>query len=495
MDTKTRLRRWLSVAAVLLPVAMAVQVLAPRLADPLWYDEALTVLDFLNLPTYGAIWHCYPVPNNHIAYTMALRLWCDTVGWLIPNSVVVELRLFSLLTALAVVALCAWSWRRRLGSALAGIAAFALAASAPMWIYGAAVRGYVLSLLTGTLALHAVLRLRRGQVVSGTVLYAASALLAVATIPTNLLFFVALAPAVILAPAAGPRWRRCALAVLPAATLLFYAPIWDQLLAAARAGHGWRDAGACARHLYGASAIVFLPFLLAALAGAALRCLPRRSGLSRVHGSPWLVTAAALGLPALVIACLRPAPFPRTFVIFLPLWLFLAGDWARHLFAWLRLRYRRRAWPMMTSLFFIAVALWASLLAERRSVVAAWFRPSPFSDELILPPYLADFRPEAIVDFAAHEYERDSRVRFVVTPMGDPFALLVAALLRGLPAELWQFETPRRAIAPLPGPGLTYFVVRSADELPELQRKVALPGPTRQACTAGYQQVWRLEPP
>lgn len=56
---------------------------------PLWFDEALTVLNFALAPNPAAIYLNYSIPNNQICYTFLLRLWIefqpaflDTTVWL-----------------------------------------------------------------------------------------------------------------------------------------------------------------------------------------------------------------------------------------------------------------------------------------------------------------------------------------------------------------------------------------------------------------------------
>ena len=42
---------------------------------PLWFDEALTVLNFALLETPAKIYHSYIIPNNQIIHTIFLHWW------------------------------------------------------------------------------------------------------------------------------------------------------------------------------------------------------------------------------------------------------------------------------------------------------------------------------------------------------------------------------------------------------------------------------------
>ena len=67
-------------AARLLPLLLcggALAVLLPYAARPLWFDEALTVLQFAVLPSAGAIYHAYVIPNNQIIHTVLVRFFLE----------------------------------------------------------------------------------------------------------------------------------------------------------------------------------------------------------------------------------------------------------------------------------------------------------------------------------------------------------------------------------------------------------------------------------
>ncbi len=54
--------------------AAAIVMSLGLLLRQLWFDEALTILEFMSHPLHK-IYLCYDIPNNHILFTSALNLW------------------------------------------------------------------------------------------------------------------------------------------------------------------------------------------------------------------------------------------------------------------------------------------------------------------------------------------------------------------------------------------------------------------------------------
>ena len=67
----------------------------PFLTRPPWFDEVLT-LGWLTLG-FAKIPFTYPIPNNHIVYTMLLSLW-NSAGGTLTDNWILFLRLLSLTT-------------------------------------------------------------------------------------------------------------------------------------------------------------------------------------------------------------------------------------------------------------------------------------------------------------------------------------------------------------------------------------------------------------
>ena len=82
-------------------LALAVAVTAPLLDRDLWFDEALTLLDFALLPSIPAIWQAYVIPNNQLLHTALLHFWVPLAGGF--PSFNAGLRLLPLATTLVLV--------------------------------------------------------------------------------------------------------------------------------------------------------------------------------------------------------------------------------------------------------------------------------------------------------------------------------------------------------------------------------------------------------
>ena len=118
-------------AAKLLPLLLCGGVLAlllPYAGRPLWFDEALTVLQFAVLPSAGAIYHSYVIPNNQIIHTIFIHglLGIAPEGF----SLVFWLRMLPVFAAVLTVLILFFRFRRICG-------AWAISAVLAAWIVSA----------------------------------------------------------------------------------------------------------------------------------------------------------------------------------------------------------------------------------------------------------------------------------------------------------------------------------------------------------------------
>ena len=106
----------------------------------LWFDEALTIGEFMYLPTIAAVYRNYVIPNNHIIYTIFLKFWNE----LYPSGLSLDFywRLFTVLTAAVTVGVIFERWRKRYGIITLALVLFAFSYSLPFEIYSTAVREY-----------------------------------------------------------------------------------------------------------------------------------------------------------------------------------------------------------------------------------------------------------------------------------------------------------------------------------------------------------------
>lgn len=490
-------------------LALAATWMLQLLVRPLWYDEALTVLEYLSLPSYWAIYTTYTLPNNHILYTLGLRAWVDVTAWCDLDPVF-NLRLFSLLLS-GVTAWLFWRLcRRRLGLWPAYLATAAFTLSLPFGIYGTAVRGYMLAMLGGVLAVEAVLLLQAGRFRRGALLYLVAALLGIGSNPTHLLFFFAVSAGIFLGrvPTSWP--RRFGLAVLPLAALLFYVGAGRQFLDLRHTHEGYIAPWKFIWHLYAGTWLAWLPLTMAGAGGAVVAWRhgrPAGSGGRTPPRRPWQrwrhleLALPGLAMPALLIALLRPSPLPRFFLVFLPLWLFVAGAGLRHLQAWVRLRKRRApapaarmAWSLALPLLLALVLGWARAWHDSAPQLTRVLTPAPMLDDLACPYYRRDFDPESVVAEVARLYrDNGDRMQVFVAADADPPSLLFYSQLQGLPEKLWLYDIPRQ---PVPRQAFSaaqrFLVTASLTHLEPLRQRFASIDRVTRLAGTGMQQLYEV---
>ncbi len=441
------LRRLLPLALI---VAAALWHLEPWMARDLWFDEALTLLNFAFLGSWGEIYRNYIIPNNQIVHTLLLNLWKDFA----PGTVdfTLWLRLFPLLTALAALAVFYCRFRVRMGRLVLLALLTAWVVSPPFAIYGTALRGYMLSALWITLAADAALNYARNGSPKAAAGFFAVSLLAVGTIPTNL---IGLAGTVLYAlPLCG---RDCCrnkrfyvLAALPLiAFALFYLPILRPFLGVLKLGEGWSDG-------IGALKAVYVAFLVS----FAMLILPVALGVSLLLFRPgynWTFSARAAILLLPIPACLLLdiAPFPRTFFPLWPLWILLLAGAVRRLVAYQE-RYLKR-WSGKTFLYALtgATLIWGAVEDGEAFGIAFSRRfGGAAGDDFFAPYYMRnDFRPGAL-------FEECRRLELLGTPAiymsfnADPWSLMYHGKLSGVAGDVWRFDGPRGQIRELPAGSL-----------------------------------------
>ncbi len=421
----------------ILPLCTLVTMcLLPFAERDLWFDEALTVLNFALLPDMGAIYRSYVIPNNQIVHTCLLHFWMK----LVP-AVPLFLRLLPVLTAVLTTVLLFCRFRRRCGSWILTAVLASWVISPAFAVYGTALRGYMLSSLWITLALRTAencLVYGRKRDWTGFALFS---LLAAGTIPTNLLGLEA--AVLYVCPFAGKRFFRdgriwILAGIPPAAMALFYFPVLSAFLGCCRLGEGWN------RH-WAAGWAGTLPFAVCFALPAALGLYAeivrgRMRDVRNIRGILWfLPLAACLFLPT--------APFPRTFFPLWPLFAVLAASGLKNFAAGKFFRkYRNRRWP--ATLLGAPVICWGAL-GNVSCVKLACSRMSggENADDYFLAYYMTpDFCPSGtavLLKGEDPEWQRGVYCSFCA----DPWSLLYALLQQGAPGDYCRFDGPRGAVS------------------------------------------------
>ncbi len=325
-----------SIGAWLL-IALAVYLvrIMPWALAEYWYDEVLTLGEFVLDPRgkglWGGVFRTYPIANNHILSTALYWIWVRVLNYNLGAEQMV--RLPSLLFGAGTIAIVMCHWRKWLGGRIANIGGLLLAISPVFTAYAYQIRGYSMSIFLATTALSGALELVHGKSKSGFALTCASCLLLPLVIPSNILFLPVLCLALFLS--SDNLRERLKMAVPPCVCGLlgvcYYFTIWTQFVKAAQEPAGWDSPWLVAGNLLLAvlaHALVLLALLFVRKAQPAEEPKEEPSPLAfpmpDIHNplKHWplallLATVAIIG-GMLLISKAGQAPYPRVFLVFLP---------------------------------------------------------------------------------------------------------------------------------------------------------------------------------
>lgn len=460
---RKKLRVWIRrvpcIAAIALFLLGAIQLMRPP-----WFDEVLT-LGWLTLG-FAKIPFTYPIPNNHIVYTMLLSLWNSAGGEFAPNWIA-YLRLLSLLTGCGALWLVSRELLRRCGASVGFICSMLLASSSAFAVYSTALRGYMAAFLFTFAAFLAAERWRKSARFSRWgVLYLLFCYLAVGVMPTAL--FALLAGTLFFASdlrKAGCRVRWFALVLIPVLSVpLFYAHIFGKLVAASNLREGWTGYGAAYGNLYLAFAVTVLPLLPFAAAGA-WRMRRQRFRL--------LSFALIFAMPLLLAVPAKAPPFPRIFFPFFGLWMLMLGILAS------------RSGRTGRRLILVSL-LWIVFTANFTPQISRCLFGPPYADDLLNPyPVSAEFQP-----VKAAEAIRGEAEPVFIDFDADPPSLKFVLTNLGFAEERILYDRPDFGkVVSLPPD--TCIVCRSAADLEKVKTRFALNQEYEEIFSSGMQKVYR----
>ena len=283
----------------------------------LWFDEVLTMEVFVHPLPLSRIYFSYNIPNNHIIYSLAQKLWILFIESDGPKPYYLY-RFVSLFAAIPAIYLIISFFIRKAGASGALVAA-ALCLNTTFILFATSIRGYMFSFLFCTAAFITAGKFVKKPSFLTALAYFFWCILSIGTIPANLAslgasvgFFV---------PTLFFRKKRrmktlLYLAITPFVTLfIFYLPIARKFFANMDRGEGWTSPGAAAHNLYFSFIIIFLFIIPFAAAGAIriFRHLPRLR-----YNVVIFLTIFLIPVPAFFV--FKNAAFPRVFFPIFPVW-------------------------------------------------------------------------------------------------------------------------------------------------------------------------------
>ncbi|MFA6101072.1 MAG: hypothetical protein WCV67_04555 [Victivallaceae bacterium] len=412
---------------------------------PLWFDEALTIMNFMALPGPVEIYYNYVIPNNHIVYTVLLKLWSCIYQPVVAFDV--YLRLFSLVITLAAFGIMFCRWKKQCGILAVALVCACFAFSLPFGIYSVAVRGYMLSFLLVVLALEFARRWISGPNWKNGAAYFVISLLAVGTIPSNI---IALG-AVVLCFAEFPLKNRkfiarfLFLAIIPLIALaIFYFPVSKGVARVMALREGWNNGFAAMTALYLSWAVSFLPVIPAAILAVPL--ILRRKNSWR--GA--LITVLVLLLPVPFFLIISPAPFPRVFFSVWPVWMYFLCRGLGHLFALLRLKKFRITLKLLPVVLAAAVVACGMAQQEFKEYLSAKYVGGQALDDFFSPYYMKDsFNPFDAVKSLQVQGATEGTAKIYVSFNADPYSIVFYGKMLGVSPDVWCFDNPRGKVLSL----------------------------------------------
>ena len=402
---------------------------------PLWFDEALTVLNFALLETPAKIYHSYIIPNNQIIHTIFLHWWIKYFSFDF-------LRLFPFICGILTLVFL-WQMRRKNGNAATLLALIALAVSFPFALYGTALRGYMLAAMAvsgGVWMLSKYFDSGKAYFLAG---WFGFSLLGIGTMPGTL---AALAAAGLYATGfcnwqIFKKRKFYNAAVVPLlAMAIFYGPIFKNVLRCAALGEGWHNGSAMLLALVMGIVFTFLPVIPAALAGAILR---HRFTPKIFHWLIWL-----LPVPAAYI--FKVAPFPRVFFPMFPIFALLIAGGINNFLALMRKKKGRKYAEKMFLVICFAAILWGALgpIESFRTKFSS-LHPCPGGQEDFIDCHFVK------KSFTPRETAAEFKKNFPAIPAvyatfaSDPWALMYAFMETGVNSRI-LFDGPAGKVPGIP---------------------------------------------
>jgi dolichyl-phosphate-mannose-protein mannosyltransferase len=411
----------------------------------LWFDEALTVTTYTSLPNIVRIYFNYLIPNNHIIYTIFLKYWIQI--WMpIMGHNNFAYRLPSFIFGFTALIFILIYWRRRLGTMPAFLTALCFTCSLPFAIYAVAVRGYILCFLLVMLAFEAAMLFNRYGKKKYAVYYFIATILAVGTIPSSLIAFVAIVLYLMGRTATKQYFkpRNIVIALIPPiALLIFYLPITGMFVNSMMLKEGWHNSARSMLTLYAGFTVAMLPLLLFNL--VAVRRIFGRLNLQKT-----LFTLAIFILP-LLFYFRTPAPFPRLFFPLWPIWIFIVGRGTKHAFAMI-VGNREKMLNLFTLTIVITSLIFGYGLATRavRDKISAVVVNGTGLDDYFSPYYArSTFQPTNMIKSIKKETNNNPPPIYI-SFNSSPYSFIFHGVLHDVPKHTWYFDNPDYKIRELP---------------------------------------------
>ena len=452
----------------LAPVCAALYFCSNALFRDAWFDESLTVLNFMLKPSAWAIYNSYVIPNNQILYTIVLKYWVTINSMLGPTATYV-FRMPSFFSALGVLALICFCWRKRIGTPAAIITGIALGCSIPFMIYGTAIRGYMLSLLLLGGAMEFAFVLRRDGRWPSALGYLLCSFMAVLTIPSNI---IALGAIFLLVISEARKiklisLRTIFLASVPIITLLVaYLPIWRNARKILALREGWSGSSDVIASVYLAVIFSLLPLLVMAMIG-----FSKRLTSGRFDYLKWGCRLMIVALPLPFIFARDPAPFPRVFFTMWCVWLYLLSLGTADFLVLLKKRFKlpvKKLYGMGAVIAFLIFG-WGLFQRVEALEISEKVLKIQQTDDYFSPYYMRkSFKPLKTIKEIRKQCQ-GNMIPVYISFDADPWSIIFYARMQGMDVRQFGFDNPMFKIDVLPPVALA--ILHDSDDIQQLRER------------------------
>ncbi len=405
---------------------------------PVWFDETITVLEFVRLGSAWKIYLTYNIPNNHILYTIVLKYFLDLNELFFPLYPYTS-RIPSVLFAAGAAISFYLFLKGKCGWAPALITTLSFLLSPAFGIYATAIRGYMLSFLLLTIFLHLAGKTLKSPSLKNYIFSFIVAIMAVAVMPTNIIALCA--SAAIYCPRKiqgimAKKFLFLFLGLPVLALIFFYLPIFDKFLASVSLKEGFDIPSKAALNLYGGFLLAAFVPLVAAIPG-----IPQyfKKGFSYL---PILAMLALFLLPLPFFFLKEPPVFPRMFFSLWPLWLTILAFSAK------RFMSRRNGTHFKLTVIVAALLCfaWNGVMSERIPEFAKRFSSNAMNDDYIRPWYCDPaYSPGTTAKFIKdYRSESKSDAKVFLSFKADPQAIAFYARMMDVPDSIFEFTLGRR---------------------------------------------------
>ena len=421
----------------------------------LWFDEVLTVLEFSAYPkSLIEVYRNYVIPNNHILYSAFLKIWLYPASFFYYSNPI--LRLPSLIAGLSFVLIAFFLWKKEINESALFISLLAFTLSPIFTIYATAIRGYIFSILSISLAISALLFCEKRKYAYP--LYCLFSFISVGIMPNNVLalFVSSFIPIIIRRQIFSFKFF-LKYSLLPFACLvLFYLPIFPQFLKVISIKEGWNSKISALFSFYISLFFIFLIPFLSMFFSIFTHKISKREAIIYIF---------IFFIPAFFFIIRIPAPFPRTFLCFIPVWIFLFSLDLHKLFQYLITKKS----VVFTKIIFMILSIATIINALVISLNKSDFSRIIFADEQddFFSPYFMDstFNPDDAIKNLITLTDKKTGIVFAEMA-ADHQSLLFSAIRMGMSENFILFDTPKKKIErfPLHNEDDKVFIIASSRE-------------------------------